>query len=105
MKAKIVLFAVLAALCSSLAFGMAKKTANVETSGVVEFYGNGPFARLCLKTNDQKLYYLVGDDKTIQELGGLHGNLVSVKGSVLDQLPPPEVSKAISLKVKSWKKL
>ena len=105
MKAKILLLALAAALCSSLAFGMAKNEAKADIEGVVEFYGNAPFPRLGLKTQDGTLYYLDAKDGDKEALGGLHGNRVRIEGILTGDKAPVEMLGATVLQVKSWKKL
>ena len=105
MKAKILLLAAVAALCSSLAFGMAKNGKKAQVTGVVEYYGDGPFARLGLKTQDGTLYYLDADKDVQDKLGELHGCEARVDGILTDEKAPVEIPSAIVLNVKSWKKL
>lgn len=105
MKIKLFLAALSLAFCSVLAFGMAKKPANVHVTGIVEFYGNGPFARLGFKANDGTLYYLDAEAAVQKEIGALSGNFILVDGIVADQAPPVEMLNAAVLKVRKWKKL
>ncbi len=104
MKAKSILLATLLAMFSGLAFGMAKKQSKVEVVGIIEWYGNAPFARLGLKDNEENLYYLQTSDEDLKKIGALSGNIVSVKGILTGEQAPAEMASAIVLKVKSWKK-
>ena len=105
MKAKILLFAAAVALCSGLAFGMAKNRQLAQIEGVVEFYGNAPFPRLGLKTNDGTLYFLDAEKGEKDALGALHGFRVRVEGTLTDAMPPVEMIGATVLKVEKWRKL
>ena len=105
MKAKLFLLAAAVALCSSLAFGMAKNGKKAQVVGVLEFYGNAPFPRLGLKTDDGTLYFLDAKKADQETLGELHGNLVRVDGILSGEAAPVEMAGAIVLQVKGWKKL
>ncbi|MCR5046408.1 MAG: hypothetical protein K6A42_07505 [Treponema sp.] len=104
MKAKAFLLATALALISGLAFGMSKNQSKVEVVGVLEWYGNAPFARLGLKDKEQNLYYLKASDEDLKKIGALSGNIVSVNGILTGEQAPVEMASAIVLKVKSWKK-
>lgn len=105
MKAKILFLAAALAVCSSLVFGMARNDKKIQVTGVLEFYGNGPFARLGLKAQDGTLYYLDAKEGDQKKLGDLHGNVVRVDGTLSDKGAPLEMSGAIVIEVKEWKKL
>ena len=105
MKTKILLFATALALCSSLTFGMAKNSKKAQIEGVLEIYGNAPFPRLGLKTEDGTLYYLDAQAEQKDALSALHGNVVRVEGILSDEGAPLEMKGAIAIQVKSWKKL
>ena len=105
MKTKILLFATALALCSSLTFGMAKNSKKAQIEGVLEIYGNAPFPRLGLKTDDGTLYYLDAKIDQKDALAALHGNVVQVIGILSDEEAPFEMKGAIALRVKEWKKL
>ncbi|MEE3410485.1 MAG: hypothetical protein VZQ47_03240 [Treponema sp.] len=103
MKAKILFFAYIA-LCLPAIFGMAKNNKKTQAVGVLEYYGNAPFARLGLKAQDGTLYYLDATKDEQEKLGKLHGNAVIVEGTLLDDPAPLEMPNASVLRVKNWKK-
>ena len=105
MKAKILFMVLAAALCSGLAFGMAKNHKKAQVEGVLEYYGNAPFARLGLKAQDGSLFYLDAKKGDLDKIGELHGNVVRVDGILTGQKPPVEMPNAIVIEVKEWKKL
>ncbi|MBR5966638.1 MAG: hypothetical protein IK015_11035 [Treponema sp.] len=105
MKAKVFLFAAVAALALSSAFGMAKNGKKAQVTGVVEYYGNAPFARLGLKAQDGTIYYLDAKDGDKYQLGDLHGNAVRIDGTLTGDKAPVEMPGAVVLKVDGWKKL
>ncbi|MBO7121705.1 MAG: hypothetical protein J6V90_00300 [Treponema sp.] len=105
MKAKILLLAAALALCSGLAFGMAKNGKKTQVEGVLEIYGNAPFPRTGLKTEDGTLYYLDAEADKKDALAALHGNKVMIEGILSDERAPVEMPGATVLKVKNWKKL
>lgn len=105
MKTKILFFTAVLAVCSSLVFGMARNDKKIQVTGVIEFYGNGPFARLGLKAQDGTLYYLDAKEGDQKKLGDLHGNIVRVDGVLSDDKAPLEMAGAIVIKVREWKKL
>ena len=105
MKIKFLLAAAALALCSALAFGMAKNHKKAQVVGVLEFYGNAPFPRLGLKTEDGTLFYLDAKEADKDALGELHGNEVRVDGILSGEAAPLEMPSAIVLQVKEWKKL
>lgn len=105
MKAKILWLAAALALCSGLVFGMAKNDQKAQIEGVLEIYGNAPFPRLGLKTEDGTLYYLDAKDGQKEALSALHGNVVRVEGALSDEKAPLEMLGATVIQVKSWKKL
>lgn len=105
MKTKILCLAAALALCSGLAFGMAKNEKKAQVEGVLEIYGNAPFPRLGLKAEDGTLYYLDAQDDQKDALTALHGNAVRVEGILSDEGAPLEMKGAIVIQVKSWKKL
>lgn len=105
MKAKILLLAAALALCSGLAFGMAKNSKKTQIEGVLEIYGNAPFPRTGLKTEDGTLYYLDAEADKKDALAALHGNKVMIEGILSDERAPVEMPGATVLKVKNWKKL
>ncbi|MBR5097385.1 MAG: hypothetical protein IK094_09810 [Treponema sp.] len=105
MKAKILFLAAAVALALSPVFGMAKNNKKAQVTGVVEYYGNAPFPRLGLKTQDGKLYYLDADKDVQEKLGELHGNIVRVDGILTGDKAPIEMPSAIVIEVKEWKKL
>ena len=105
MKAKILFLAAAVALALSPVFGMAKNNKKAQVTGVVEYYGNAPFSRLGLKTQDGTLYYLDADKDVQDKLGELHGCEARVDGILTDEKAPVEIPSAIVLNVKSWKKL
>ncbi len=101
---KAILLATAVALFSGMAFGMAKNQSKVEVVGIIEWYGNAPFARLGLKDNEENLYYLQTSDADKKEIGALSGNVITVQGFLTGEQAPVEMASAIVLKVKSWKK-
>ena len=105
MKTKILFLAAVLSVCSGLAFGMAKNSKKIQIQGVLEIYGNAPFPRLGLMTEDGTLYYL--DAKTDQKdaLAALHGEAVQVIGVLSDEGAPLEMKGAIAMRVKEWKKI
>lgn len=105
MKAKILFLAAAVALALSPVFGMAKNNKKAQVTGVVEYYGNAPFSRLGLKTQDGTLYYLDADKDVQEKLGELHGDTVRVDGILTGAKAPIEMPSAIAIKVKEWKKL
>ena len=105
MKAKILLLAAGLALCSALAFGMAKNDKKAQVTGIVEYYGNAPFPRLGLKAQDGTLYFLDAKKDVQEKLGQLHGNAVCVDGILSGKAAPVEMPGAIVLEVKEWKKI
>ncbi len=106
MKAKLLVLSLAAAvLCSGLVFGMAKNQSKASVTGVVEFYGDGPFARLGLKAQDGTLYYLDAKDDAKKELEALSGHILLVDGILTGEAAPLEISGATVIKVKGWKKL
>lgn len=104
MKAKILFLAAIA-LCSSTIFGMAKNNKKAQVTGVVEYYGNAPFARLGLKAQDGALFYLEADKAVQEKLGAQTGNIFIIEGTLTDEAAPLEMPNATVLRVKSWKKL
>ena len=94
----------LASMCPSLVFGMSRAN-NFQVVGVVEWYGNAPFPRLGLKTEDGTLYYLKTDKDKKEALESMHGYRISVEGIILDEKAPIEIKGAIPLQVKGWKKI
>lgn len=105
MKAKILFLTAALAVCSSLVFGMARNNKKTQVTGVLEFYGNAPFARLGLKTQDGSLYYLDAKKDEQKKLGELHGNVVLIDGILTDEKAPIEMPSAIVIKVREWKKI
>ena len=105
MKAKFLLLAAALALSSALAFGMAKNGKKAQIEGVLEIYGNAPFPRTGLKTEDGTLYYLGAEADKKDALAALHGNKVMVEGILSDEDAPVEMPNATVLRVKNWKKL
>ena len=106
MKAKNLFLALAtAALFLGSAFGMAKNQRKVQVSGVVEYYGNAPFARLGLKSQDGTLYYLDAKREVQDKIGALSGHALFVEGTLQGETPPVEMPGATVLTVKSWKTL
>ena len=101
MKTKILFLAALFSIVvyPGLAFGMAKATKNTQVEGVVEFYGNAPFPRLGLKTDDGTLYYLDAEKELTDTLGSLHGSRIIVNGTISKEKAPIEMANAIVFRV------
>ena len=99
-----ILFLAAIALCSSTIFGMAKNGKKAQVTGVVEYYGNAPFARLGLKAQDGALFYLEADKAVQEKLGAQTGNIFIIDGTLTDEAAPLEMPNATVLRVKSWKK-
>lgn len=105
MKTKILFLAAAVALALSPVFGMAKNNKKAQVTGVVEYYGNAPFARLGLKAQDGALFYLEADKAVQEKLGAQTGNIFIIEGTLTDEAAPLEMPNATVLRVKSWKKL
>ena len=105
MKAKILFIAAILILSSALVFGASKAGKNLKVTGVVEYYGNAPFARLCIKDSSQDLYYLTGEEKILKSLENMNGFKLCISGTLSEEQAPVEIPSAKVLKVKKWKKL
>ena len=73
---------------------MAKNHKKAQVVGVLEFYGNAPFPRLGLKTEDGTLFYLDTKEADKDALGELHGNEVRVDGILSEEAAPLEMPSA-----------
>ena len=104
MKIKALFIAAAMAVSSGLVFGMAKNQGKVQVTGIVEYYGNAPFPRLGLKSQDGSLYYLDAEKKVQDKIGSLSGNILTIEGTLPGGEAPIEMAGATVLKVKSWKK-
>ncbi len=100
---KLFIFIPLIAVSLFSGFAMAKNGKKVSVTGVVEYYGSGPFACPGLKTDEGKIYSLTGEENLVKEIGSVSGTLVTVKGILTGRMAPAEMPGCPVLEVKSWK--
>ena len=86
-KCVTLIFSVL--FCGTIFVSMAKNTeTNLETViGTIRYQGNMPLQYPCIKTQDEKIYTILADEKTVNKIKKTATAVFEFKGKVIANQP------------------